>query len=659
MDWRSWFRPPRHLLLLFLGITVVSASALGWLSWQLVQQDRALASQRAQDQRDNAAGLAIAALQKDLSGIEERLVSLLGLADADLTREAAAYAETLSNGAVLVVFRPNGAEAFPANALTYYPELPTPLSEIGALRHVDDIEYREKNYAKAITALKVLSTSSDIGTRGEALVRLAKNLRQSGRLQEALVEYGKLAQLGDATVFGIPAALLARAAICDVLEAQGEHDSLAHEASLLAEDLRSGRWHITSRVYDVYWKQAQRLLGSVEPPPANALALSESSLLLWNAWKDGEILKPRQTRWANGQPVLVLSRSSPERLVAVIAGDLSLAAWLSRLEDLTHDYGTSFVLEDADGREVVGRLDAARDGHSIRLSSQTGLPWTLYAISGNTAGSAGTFTLRSRLVIAGVLAIALLVVGGSYLIARAVARELAVARLQSDFVSAVSHEFRTPLTVLRQLSELLAKGRVPSDAMRQKYYDVLEQETGRLHRLIEGLLKFGRIEAGALRFQFETMDAASFLQSLVEEFGREADRHNATIELHTNGAPLILRADREALGCAVWNLLDNAIKYSPEHPTVWVDLAEASGRAAISVRDHGVGIAHEDRQRIFQKFVRGDVTKTLGVQGTGIGLAVTRQIVSDHGGEIRLESDPGKGSTFTILLPLATPQSVA
>jgi signal transduction histidine kinase len=256
-------------------------------------------------------------------------------------------------------------------------------------------------------------------------------------------------------------------------------------------------------------------------------------------------------------------------------------------------------------------------------------------------------------VTGGLLAIALLVIGGSYLIGRAVARELAVARVQSDFVAAVSHEFRTPLTVLRQLSELLARGRVPSEEMRQRYYGVLEQESSRLHRLVEGLLKFGRMEAGLANYQFETIDIAAFLRSLVDEFGIEAGRRGCRVELKMDASMAAARADREALGCVVWNLLDNAVKYSPDCRTVWVDLAREDGCVAIRVRDQGVGIRPEERQRVFQKFVRGAAAQTLGVQGTGIGLAVGRQIVERHGGRIRLDSEPGKGSTFTVLLPAA------
>jgi signal transduction histidine kinase len=113
------------------------------------------------------------------------------------------------------------------------------------------------------------------------------------------------------------------------------------------------------------------------------------------------------------------------------------------------------------------------------------------------------------------------------------------------------------------------------------------------------------------------------------------------------------RADREALSCVVWNLLDNAVKYSPECRTVWVDLARENGHVAIRVRDKGVGIPREEHERIFQKFVRGETAKSLAVPGTGIGLAVAQQIIRRHGGEIRLNSEPGAGSTFTVLLPVA------
>jgi two-component system phosphate regulon sensor histidine kinase PhoR len=220
-------------------------------------------------------------------------------------------------------------------------------------------------------------------------------------------------------------------------------------------------------------------------------------------------------------------------------------------------------------------------------------------------------------------------------------------------VTAVSHEFRTPLTALRQLSELLAKGRVPNDGVRQQYYEVLEHESARLHRLVEGLLNFGRMQAGAMRYNFETVDAVELLRSVVGEFRAQAERRGCRVEFDANGTAAPTRADREALGCVVWNLLDNAVKYSPDNRTVWLELGHENGCVAIRVRDQGVGIPREEQARIFQKFVRGKDANSLGVQGAGIGLAVVHEIVTTHRGEIKVDSTPGAGSTFTVLLPAA------
>jgi K+-sensing histidine kinase KdpD len=172
---------------------------------------------------------------------------------------------------------------------------------------------------------------------------------------------------------------------------------------------------------------------------------------------------------------------------------------------------------------------------------------------------------------------------GSYFTARAFLRELAVARLQSDFVAAVSHEFRTPLASLRQLTENLLDGRVTTDERRATYYRAQARATGRLHRLVEGLLDFGRMEAGVLRYRLEPLEVGDLVHSTVEEFRQDhADRgHQVELTL-ADGLPPV-NGDREALTRALWNLLDNAAKYSPGEPTIWVEAAR--DRHVAVVRD--------------------------------------------------------------------------
>ena len=245
-----------------------------------------------------------------------------------------------------------------------------------------------------------------------------------------------------------------------------------------------------------------------------------------------------------------------------------------------------------------------------------------------------------------------LILGSSYFTFRGIRRELAIARLQSEFVSSVSHEFRTPLTAMRQLSHMLLEGRVISDDRRGQYYAVLARESERLHRLVEKLLSFGRAESGAGRYRFEPLDAAGLVRSVTTEFQGHAD--GWSLETTTPSTPCPVRADREMLSLALWNLLDNAMKYSPDCRTIWIDLSVDGSRASIAVRDRGIGIPRHDRQRIFRKFERGVQASESGVQGTGIGLAIVHHVVHAHGGEMLLESEVDRGSTFTMVIPMET-----
>jgi signal transduction histidine kinase len=257
------------------------------------------------------------------------------------------------------------------------------------------------------------------------------------------------------------------------------------------------------------------------------------------------------------------------------------------------------------------------------------LPWNITVVNANLDVELGQFSQRRRLMMMGLGMLALLVIAASYFIGRAVSRELAAARLQSDFVSAVSHEFRTPLTSMRQFTEMLVEDEnLPRDK-RRTYYQAQERSTRRLSRLVESLLDFGRMEAGARPYRLEPLDAGQLVKSVDD---------------------IIIKGDREALTQALWNLLDNAVKYSGDNPAIHVEV-ETSDKVTIHVRDQGVGIPYSDRKRILQKFVRGSSAKKCGIKGTGIGLAMVKHIVDAHDGKVLIDSELGKGSTFTIQLP--------
>jgi len=248
--------------------------------------------------------------------------------------------------------------------------------------------------------------------------------------------------------------------------------------------------------------------------------------------------------------------------------------------------------------------------------------------------------------------IAGILVFGLILTVRAVSHELELARMKSDFVSTVSHEFKSPLTSIRQLAEMLQSGRVPSEERRQKYYDVLLEQSERLALLTDNILSLSKIEEGRAEFAFESTDVSTLLTEVVSSIQDRVRHEGFDIGLNVEGALPLIAVDRTALSQAVANLIDNAIKYSGDSRRISVSASVEEQSLAIAVQDFGVGIKKEDIPRLFERFYRGGDELTRTVKGSGLGLTLVREIVAAHRGKVHVESEPGKGSVFSIRLPL-------
>jgi len=643
-------RAPRQIRVVFLGVMLLLAATLGWLGWRLLQQDQQLLGQRLAERREIAADLTVAGLEKRLSSVEHDLSQVLVAGEAPKMPAEA--------DAVLVKFLPTGIRVWPQHRLVYYPELPeAPEAPATLFLATDELEFKKTDYSGAIAALREPANSTDPKVRAAALVRIARNCLKNGQVQESLKTYEQLASLGPVPVGGMPAGLVAKAGALAAFEQQKDQAALTRTALALDRDLQSGHWPITAATYHYLAELAGRWARDTEVNPAPRVALAEGVEWLWDRWR---ATRDRTTS-AGGRtsfdtpsgPVLLVWRFSGNTMAGFAAGADYLAnQWLANMKPLLDSQGVRLALTTPDGRPVLGSAPGADAHPSIRLSSATQLPWTVQVF--NTSDSQGAFRSRRGLLIAGMCVLLALILTGGWFVGRSVERELAVARLQSDFVSAVSHEFRTPLTTLCQLSELLRRGRVASEQDRQQYYELLHKESDGLRRLVEGLLNFGRLQAGQMPYRFEKLDAAALVRRSVAEFeqGQQAPKHR--FEVETAAEPAAVHADPEALRCVFWNLFENAVKYSPDCDTVWVELARNGRHIEIAVRDRGVGIPPSEQRRIFERFVRGSAARESNVRGTGIGLAMARQIVRAHGGDITVESEPGKGSTFRVLLPVST-----
>jgi signal transduction histidine kinase len=284
----------------------------------------------------------------------------------------------------------------------------------------------------------------------------------------------------------------------------------------------------------------------------------------------------------------------------------------------------------------------------VRYSAETGLPWSIAVAAPMVADG---FASRRKLLLTLLALVALFTLAGGYFCLRTLRREFALARMQSDFVSAVSHEFRTPLTSMRMITEALVDERIPDRQRLRDSYQSLARATERLHRLVEDLLDFRRMESGAVEFRMQSVDAAQAVRRVAEEFRKEVAERGFRVRVKTETG-VHIKADESAISRALWNMLDNAAKYSGDSREIEVSLECDGARVRVSVADGGIGIAPEERTRLFTKFYRGSEAKRSEIPGTGIGLAMVAQIAAAHGGGVSVVSEPGHGSTFTMSLPL-------
>lgn len=261
---------------------------------------------------------------------------------------------------------------------------------------------------------------------------------------------------------------------------------------------------------------------------------------------------------------------------------------------------------------------------------------------------------RANLVI-GILVVALggAAITGVTLVWVFVRREASLSALQSDFVSKVSHELRTPLTSIRLFTETLSLRR--GDAVtEERCLEGLARESRRLQELIDRLLDWGRMESGRREFERRPTDLAITVETALDAFRTQLERSPVAVAVEVPSEPVVANVDRGALVDALLNLLANAAKYGGDGVCVTVRLERQGRFAWISVHDDGPGIPRVEHKRIFQKFYRVDDRLARVREGSGLGLAIVKHVMKAHGGRVDLVSAPGRGSTFTLVVPLGS-----
>ncbi len=314
---------------------------------------------------------------------------------------------------------------------------------------------------------------------------------------------------------------------------------------------------------------------------------------------------------------------------------------------------------DQQGRILFGPPIRAGEFTVGRKFPTTLYDWRLQ-VALTSADDLAQKAASQRLVQIGVVALAVLIaVVGTVIVGRAAVEERRLATLRGDFVANVSHELKTPLASVRMFGELLLTGRVANDEKRHEYLQIIVGESERLSNLIGNVLDFAKAEKGKDAYEFVEGDLATVAARAVDTLRYRAEREGIEIFADLEPAPCVL--DERSVELAVINLIDNALKYAKGTDSVRVCAKpqgdSAAGAVMVRVEDAGPGIDSGDRDRIFDRFVRGRGAQDAHVRGSGIGLALVKHIADAHGGSVRVESplERGKGSAFEIRLPQKPP----
>jgi len=369
--------------------------------------------------------------------------------------------------------------------------------------------------------------------------------------------------------------------------------------------------------------------------------------------------------YVNDKPTLFsfMRRESAGRAFYVVIEDDVQNHLIGRL------FPQFFYFSDASKRlyKVVDERGGHRDGAEFEEGpevltegarfSQTLDNWVLKVAQKGIYDQASVNRKRviNSLLVGGAVTV---ILGGLAGLGFALRRARRLSDLKSEFISNVSHELKTPLSIISMFGEMLANGRTKSPEQAHEYAEIIWRESVRLGRLIDNVLDFAKIERGTDMYEFDDdVDVAEVVERAIELSSRRVNAAEMTLEHDIEDDLPTVRMDANAFTLAVLNLIDNAIKYAADGKKIALSLHQHASRTMppsvmLSVRDWGSGIDPDEQEQIFERFYRARSIRLKPIRGSGIGLALCRHIARAHGGDVAVESTPGKGSTFSIWIPI-------
>jgi len=369
----------------------------------------------------------------------------------------------------------------------------------------------------------------------------------------------------------------------------------------------------------------------------------------------------RHSRTINQKDYLVIASAIPQEEREEAQGLLGIKIdedhLLNRevrriLEDFPFSQEASLSISALSGRVLSEHGNSSTKEPTVTTYFDESFPpWKIEFFLGGTE-DLGIINIRKSYYFWTILTILVLLTFGAVLVVRTVSHEMEVLRLKSDFVSSVSHEFKTPISSIKALIERLQQGKVKSSHRKKEYYSVISQDADKLSSLVRNILDYSKVDAGRKQYFFQRTNMAQLVEDEIENFKR--DKIYAGIKIDTQISQDIpcLDIDREAFSLTLNNLLENAFKFSPGRKVIFVEVRKETENVRVDVKDKGMGISSGEMDKIFDKFYQGKNAAQQSIRGTGLGLALVKHTMEAHGGKVLVESNVGQGSTFSLIFPV-------
>ncbi len=645
----------RRQIVFFLAAVLLPCSVLVVLSLRMMSQERELAEKRLADERRRV--------------VEETRQNLLARLERIKFEEASAFATRQENARFSRHEKPPVVLVAPLEEGR--PVLPWELNTSGkdSQRFLETAEFAEqirrgeaeefgsrKHEAAARIYRAALASARHPVQSAYARLLLARVQAKSGERRRAEELYRKILALGSDVIDeqGVPLALYAAAGF---LDAESSHQAILKRIHDQNKNLAECPPPVTYLLQDLLQRLADSAPADIADAAKDELQIVtahiqyvEQALALQRDFPSLGLGKALNSTPGSAEPVWVpygeepwlVSVSppvgrSPALLVAVRARDVLAPLAMAKAGQDQGLGGVQILTAGGPGGEPLGpnfpgMKTAFSAGAGERLAGQRSLQRSFYLVT---------------LVL--VLSVTLF---AAYLLWRDVRREVGLAEMRSQFVSSVTHELKTPLTAIRMFAETLGMGRGTDAQTQSEYLETIVSETERLTRLLNNVLDFSKIEQGTKIYRLEPVCLMEVVHAAARamQYPLAQQGFHLRVEME-DGIPAV-RADADAIEQAILNLLANAMKYSGDAREIELKLRRKERQAIIQVSDRGVGIPPGEQSRIFEKFYRVPSAENQRVPGTGLGLTLVEHIATAHGGHVEVESEPGKGSTFSVHLPL-------